>query len=387
MQRFRALRRALRSCRSLPRSAARCCFDGRHPSYAGDLGLGVNPKLAGAHQGLPIWCCWSAGACREMPRQSYTLLDIPAPRQKLVHVHPDPERTRPRLPPASRHQRVAGCVRRGARRRCSRRRGRLARRTEHGARRLSGLERPGADPPSRRAPDGRGDGASARDACRPTRSSATAPATSPTWVHRFWPLHDASARSSRRHRGSMGYGVPAAVGAKRVSPDRTVVAFAGDGDFLMNGQEFATAVQYDLPIIVILLDNGMYGTIRMHQEREYPGRVSATHPEEPGFRRLRQSLRRPWRARRADRGVRAGARARARVGQARDPALPARSGGDHAGDDADADPREGAGREVANRVQAHPRHARACPWYPRLFQRRDDVDGRVKPGHDGEVDR
>ena len=81
----------------------------------------------------------------------------------------------------------------------------------------------------------------------------------------------------------MGYGLPAAVGAKRQYPDRTVVCFAGDGCFLMNGQEFATAVQYDLPIIVVVVDNGMYGTIRMHQEREYPGRVSATKLKNPDF--------------------------------------------------------------------------------------------------------
>ena len=64
-------------------------------------------------------------------------------------------------------------------------------------------------------------------------------------------------------------------GDEAAFPERTVVCFAGDGDFLMNGQEFATAVQYDLPIIIIIADNGIYGTIRMHQEREYPGRVSA----------------------------------------------------------------------------------------------------------------
>jgi acetolactate synthase-1/2/3 large subunit len=83
--------------------------------------------------------------------------------------------------------------------------------------------------------------------------------------------------------GSMGYGLPAAVGAKRVHPERMVVCFAGDGCFLMNGQEFATAVQYDLPIIVVIVDNGMYGTIRMHQERHYPGRVSATALRNPDF--------------------------------------------------------------------------------------------------------
>ena len=86
--------------------------------------------------------------------------------------------------------------------------------------------------------------------------------------------------------GSMGFGVPAAIAAKRADPERVVVAFAGDGDFLMNGQEFATAVQYDLPVVVVVIDNGMYGTIRMHQEREYPGRVSATQLRNPDFAAL-----------------------------------------------------------------------------------------------------
>jgi acetolactate synthase-1/2/3 large subunit len=81
----------------------------------------------------------------------------------------------------------------------------------------------------------------------------------------------------------MGYGVPAAVAMKRLYPERTVFCLAGDGDFLMNGQEFATAVQYDLPVIIAVADNGMYGTIRMHQEREYPGRVVATALKNPDF--------------------------------------------------------------------------------------------------------
>jgi len=81
----------------------------------------------------------------------------------------------------------------------------------------------------------------------------------------------------------MGYGVPAAVAMKRLYPEKTVVCLAGDGDFLMNGQEFATAVQYNLPFITIIVDNGMYGTIRMHQEREYPGRISATELHNPDF--------------------------------------------------------------------------------------------------------
>ena len=84
----------------------------------------------------------------------------------------------------------------------------------------------------------------------------------------------------------MGYGVPAAVAAKQAFPERLVVAFAGDGCFMMHGQEFATAIQHRLPIIVIVVNNSMYGTIRMHQERDYPGRVSATDLVNPDFAAL-----------------------------------------------------------------------------------------------------
>jgi acetolactate synthase-1/2/3 large subunit len=103
-----------------------------------------------------------------------------------------------------------------------------------------------------------------------------------SWIHRFLRM-----RRFGQHvaptAGSMGFGVPAAVAMKRLHPERPVVCIAGDGDFLMNGQEFATAVQYDLPFITIISDNGIYGTIRMHQEREYPGRVSATQLRNPDF--------------------------------------------------------------------------------------------------------
>ena len=103
-----------------------------------------------------------------------------------------------------------------------------------------------------------------------------------TWVHRFLRSRRFGTQPAPTS-GSMGYGMPAAVAAKALIPDRMVIAFAGDGCFLMNGQEFATAVQYDLPIIVIVVDNGMYGTIRMHQEREYPGRVLGTELKNPDF--------------------------------------------------------------------------------------------------------
>jgi acetolactate synthase I/II/III large subunit len=102
------------------------------------------------------------------------------------------------------------------------------------------------------------------------------------WVHRYY-RHRKFATQFASTAGSMGYGVPAAIGIKRLHPDRTVVAFSGDGDFLMNGQGFATAVQFEAPVIVIVADNGLYGTIRMHQERHYPGRISATQLRNPDF--------------------------------------------------------------------------------------------------------
>jgi acetolactate synthase I/II/III large subunit len=102
------------------------------------------------------------------------------------------------------------------------------------------------------------------------------------WIHRFYRFRRFASHFAPTS-GSMGYGVPAAVAMKRLYPDRVVVGVSGDGDFLMSGQEFATAVQFDLPIIIVIADNSSYGTIRMHQEREYPGRISATQLRNPDF--------------------------------------------------------------------------------------------------------
>lgn len=102
------------------------------------------------------------------------------------------------------------------------------------------------------------------------------------WAHRFYQYRQFRTQLGPTN-GSMGYGVPAGIAAKLVAPHRTVVAFAGDGCFLMNGQELATAVQYDASVIIIVVNNGMYGTIRMHQERHYPGRVSGTQLKNPDF--------------------------------------------------------------------------------------------------------
>jgi acetolactate synthase-1/2/3 large subunit len=102
------------------------------------------------------------------------------------------------------------------------------------------------------------------------------------WIHRFWRFHDFRSQLAPTS-GAMGYGLPAALAAKLVAPERTVLCFTGDGDFLMLGQELATAMQYELPVLVVLVDNGMYGTIRMHQERLFPGRVVGTDLVNPDF--------------------------------------------------------------------------------------------------------
>ena len=105
------------------------------------------------------------------------------------------------------------------------------------------------------------------------------------WVQRFYQYTGFRTQLGPTN-GAMGYGVPSAIAAKVVHPDRVVVSFSGDGCFLMNGQELATAAQYRLPVVFVVINNGMYGTIRMHQEREYPARVYATALDNPDFAAL-----------------------------------------------------------------------------------------------------
>ena len=105
------------------------------------------------------------------------------------------------------------------------------------------------------------------------------------WLHRLYRYRTFRTQLAP-YSGAMGYGVPAAVAAKAMHPERIVVSWNGDGCFLMNGQELATAVQYGLAVIFVVIDNGMYGTIRMHQERTYPARVEGTTLVNPDFAAL-----------------------------------------------------------------------------------------------------
>jgi acetolactate synthase-1/2/3 large subunit len=250
-----------------------------HRCYVGDLGIGPSPKLTAMVQEADLLLL-IGGRMSEMPSGSYSLLDIPVPRQKLVHVHPGAEELGRVYAPALAIQAAPG---------------RFA---------------PALAPLAPKAV--------------PAWAEATAPAheaflawsgtprTLPGdfqygqvvrwlnerlpadtvlcngagnfagWMHRHWRFSRLGTQLAPTS-GSMGYGVPAAIMAKRQKPEATAVVIAGDGDFLMTGQEFATAVQHDIPVMVIVIDNGMYGTIRMHQERDYPGRISATRLVNPDF--------------------------------------------------------------------------------------------------------
>ena len=253
-------------------------FPADHQNYAGDVGLGINPKLVARLKEADLVIV-AGGRLGEVPSQGYSLYDIPGPGVKLVHVHADPDELGRVYQPALAINASASAF----------------------AAALEGVQPPNAI-----------SWAEWREAARADYLGWTeTPPSNPgavqmstlvrylrdlpkdaiicngagnfaIWVHRFHRFR-AFGTQLAPTSGSMGYGVPAAIAAKRTAPARTVVAVAGDGDFLMTGQEFATAVQYDIPVVVVLIDNGMYGTIRMHQEREFPGRVFGTTLKNPDF--------------------------------------------------------------------------------------------------------
>jgi len=253
-------------------------FDNDHPLYAGDVGIGVNPKLARRVQDADL--VLAAGPrLGEMTTSGYTLLEAPSPRQTLVHAHagaeelgsvyaadlainsgmPELAALLADLQPAAKPGWTAETA---------------AARAEY-----VGWNAPVRVPgPLQMAEVVH----HLRERLPADAIVANGAGNFSSWVHRF--------HRYRRFRsqlgptsGAMGYGVPAAVAAKSVHPERTVIGFSGDGDFLMTGQELATAVQYRLPIVLIVVNNGCYGTIRMHQERKYPGRVHGTELKNPDF--------------------------------------------------------------------------------------------------------
>jgi acetolactate synthase I/II/III large subunit len=252
-------------------------FDQTHSCYAGDLGIGPNPKLLERIKSSDLVTV-IGGRLGELPSQHYTLFDIPRPQQPFVHVHPGAEELgrvySPHLAINATPTAFTAALEAL----------KFSRAPAGEAQAANADYRAWTDKPTEQ-PGAVNFGAVmvwlrenlARDAylCNGAGNYSA-------WIHRFFRFRR-FAQQVAPASGSMGYGVPAAVAMKRLHPERQVICIAGDGDFLMNGQEFATAVQYGLPFITIVFDNGMYGTIRMHQERDYPGRISATDLRNPDF--------------------------------------------------------------------------------------------------------
>jgi acetolactate synthase I/II/III large subunit len=286
MRRF-AARSALPVACSFRRQAL---FDNRDPHYAGDLGLGPNPALAQRVRDADLILA-IGGRLSEVPTGGYTLIEAPRPKQRLVHVHADPDELGRVFEPDL-------AINAGP---------------AELARALDAMKPPGfapahdaAEPPA--APPWREWTAQARRdyeaALEPGAPRAdldlahvvryldqrlpedailcNGAGNYTTWLHRFFRYKRFGTQLGPT-AGAMGYGFPAAIAAKLRHPERVVVALAGDGCFLMTGAELATAVQYGASAVVLVVNNGMYGTIRMHQERAHPGRVVATDLVNPDF--------------------------------------------------------------------------------------------------------
>ncbi|MGO3123333.1 MAG: thiamine pyrophosphate-binding protein [Advenella sp.] len=255
-------------------------FPSSHPNFVGDIGLGINPKLLKMAQEADV-ILLVGGRMSEIASQSYTLLDIPVPKQSLIHVHPDSqELNRVYQATLAINATPVQFVNAATGLSVS---DQGTRKDYVDAAHAAYLE--WSDPQSVSTPGDLQMGkvmAYLENNLEPDAILTNGAGNYATWLHRFHRFNHFNTQLAPTS-GSMGYGAPAAVGAKRVMPQRQVVCFAGDGCFLMHGQEFATAVQYGLNIIVLVFDNSMYGTIRMHQEKHYPGRVSATDLQNPDF--------------------------------------------------------------------------------------------------------
>ena len=252
--------------------------DNRSSVYCGPLTIGKDPKLAQRVRAADLVVA-VGGRLGEITTSGYTLLEPPRPRQRLVHVHPSADELgavyQADLPVLATLPEFCALARELAPVDAA---GRRSWTEEARSDYLENLEH---DPlPS---PVDVGEVMAVLRRQLPDDAVFTCGAGNFTvWAHRFYEFSRFGTQLAPRS-GAMGYGVPAALAAKVLHPDRPVVCLAGDGDFLMSGQELATAGQYRLDAVVIVVNNGMYGTIRMHQEREFPGRVVGTDLVNPDF--------------------------------------------------------------------------------------------------------
>jgi acetolactate synthase-1/2/3 large subunit len=260
-------------------------IDNHDNHYIGEAGLGMDPRIAQRIRDADLVIAVGA-RLGETSTQGYALLEVPRPHQRFVHVHPDPSElghvyhadvpvnaAMPAFAHAARALAPRQPVPWSAWTRAAR------------ADQLQYIEPPASMP-------GEVDLGQVMVHLRDTLPADTIVSNGAgnytLWVQRFWRYRGLRTQLAPTS-GTMGYGLPAAIAAKLVHPERTALCFAGDGCFLMSGQELATAVQYQLDVLIIVVNNGMYGSIRMHQERHYPGNVWGTALTNPDFAALARS--------------------------------------------------------------------------------------------------
>jgi len=253
-------------------------FDNSHELYAGDVGIAINPKLAARVRDADVLLV-AGERLGEMTTGGYTLLSAPQPGQTLIHVHPGSEELGRVFQPALAIQATMPAL--------------AAALTE-----MAPIANPAWLANARQAHrdylawqeprpmPGELDlwqvVAVLRQRLPEDAIVVNGAGNYTVWLHRLY-RHRRFRTQLAPYNGSMGYGVPAAIAAKATHPERVVVSWNGDGCFQMNGQELATAVQSKLNVVFLVIDNGMYGTIRMHQERSYPARVYGTDLVNPDF--------------------------------------------------------------------------------------------------------
>jgi acetolactate synthase-1/2/3 large subunit len=259
-------------------------FNNALSNYAGELGTSANPKLIQSIKDSDLLLVIGA-RIGEMTSAGYTMVNIPVPDQKLIHVHSGAEELgRVYYPTLPINATMAAFAKQ------LRALGKIG--SDKWASWTAELNKNYNDNLQHAPIPGNvqmGEIMQWMRANLPEDTIMTTGAGNYTaWPHRFYQYKTFRTQLGATN-GSMGYGVPAAIAAKLTDRDRTVIAFAGDGCFMMNGQELATAMQYDARVVFIVVNNGMYGTIRMHQERTYPGRVSGTALANPDFAALAQA--------------------------------------------------------------------------------------------------
>jgi acetolactate synthase-1/2/3 large subunit len=256
-----------------------------HPNYSGDVGIGINPKLALRIKNSDLIIAIGP-RLGEMTTGGYTLLEAPIPKQKLIHIHSDALELgrvyQADLMINSGMQQIAESL--------ARMQSIDAKVWQHTvseakAELIAWQQEPGIFA-QEKAPLNLWQVVQTIQQLAPKDTIITNGAGNyATWAHRYY-TYGGFRTQLAPTSGAMGYSVPSGIAAKIIHPERTVITFAGDGEYLMNGQELATAVQYKAGVIIIVFNNSMFGTIRMHQEKEFPGRVSGTELHNPDFAAL-----------------------------------------------------------------------------------------------------